>query len=285
MRYCLEERGRTRTHEATAMMSPFYTYASYTQRGSISSSLMLLDTDGSARSYLEWASLNGSRVGGRRNEDGLLVVMHEQTLLLGIFDGVSPLASAKVKNGGYFASKHAIMGISEAFARGERDPSTLLLRGNDAVREISITLEIDLSDYTQLVGSTATLALLDLADRTMHYAHVGDSLLALKCSGEDWARLTSDKVAQYEDRAINLARAANPDNPGITFADPSSDAVKMLRENRSHQNEPGGSGYGVINGHDNERLAAYIEAGEHPAGLDAVESLVLCTDGAMLPDR
>jgi serine/threonine protein phosphatase PrpC len=252
------------------------------QEQCISSSLQLLDKRGPTRLHLQWASLNGSALRGRRNEDGLLVMAHEHDLLLGVFDGVSPLATAKVRNGGYFASKHAIMGICESFEQGERDLVALLLSGNDSVRKISLELRLNMSDYAELVACTATVALLNFASRTIHYAHVGDSALALKPFGEGWTKLTSDKVEQFESRAISQAFAANPTNPAQAFKDPKGSASQTLRENRGYQNAPGGGGYGVLNGHDNQRLAPYIETSKQPISLDSVESLVLFTDGAML---
>lgn len=237
----------------------------------------------SSKLTLGWASLPGSGPKGRHNEDGLLVAGHQDSLLLLVVDGVSPLAKAEIPNGGYLASKHAISSICRAYVGGERDPVTLLLCGNNAVREISAELGIDRNDYAQLIACTATLVILDFASYTMRYAHLGDSALVIKYRGKEWARITSDKVSRFDNRALNMALEINPENPAEILQDPASEPWRILQSNRQYQNAAGGEGYGVLNGCEEAMVLPYIETSKQPATLEEIEWFVLLTDGAIIP--
>ncbi|HYP38785.1 MAG TPA: protein phosphatase 2C domain-containing protein [Chloroflexia bacterium] len=266
-------------------MSLFYVYTPYMQSRAGSSSLSLVERDNPTKLLLEWATSKGTGPDERWNEDGLLVVGGQDTLLLGVLDGVSSLEPARVVNGGHYASKHATMSLCDSFVQGERDLMAMLVRANDAVRDVSADQGVDFQDPTQLLATTATLLLIDFASRTLRYAHLGDSALMLKHHDRPWERATGNKVALFEGRAINLALSANPENPALAFLDPDGAARQMLAENRHHQNAPGGNGYGVLNGCDNSQLQPYIERSENPIPLDEIERFALLSDGATLTTR
>ncbi|HEX9987440.1 MAG TPA: protein phosphatase 2C domain-containing protein [Chloroflexia bacterium] len=266
-------------------MSLFYIYTPYMQSRAGSSSLSLVERDNPMRLLLEWATSRGTGPDERRNEDGLLVAGDQDTLLLGVLDGVSSLEPARVVNGGHYASKHATLSLCDSFIQGKRDLAAMVLRANDAVRDVSAEHGIDFRDPAQLLASTATLLLIDFSSRTMNYGHIGDSALMLKYHDKPWERATTNKLAQFESEAINVALSASPENPAIAFQDPSSAARRMLAENRRHQNAPGGSGYGVLNGCDNALLQPYIERSENPIPLDEIERFALLSDGATLTTR
>ena len=238
--------------------------------------------DNTERFWIEWTSVAGEGKKDRRNEDGLLVIGNRDELVLGVFDGVSPLANAQVKNGGYVATVHAIRGISQDFAKGERDLTVLLMKANEAIREISSQLRIDLEDYSQVIGCTATLAYFNLASQTIQYAHLGDSALLVKFREHNWTKVTSDKVNAFESRALRLAVAKSPDNPAKELQDTKSQTWQILRANREYQNAPDGNGYGVLNGSEDKYVRMYVEYSAQPILLSQIESILLCTDGAML---
>ena len=250
-----------------------------------SSSLSLVERDNPSRLLLEWATSKGTGPDERWNEDGLLVAGGQDTLLLGVLDGVSSLEPARVVNAGHYASKHATLSLCDSFIQGERDLAAMLMRANDAVRDVSTEQGVESRDPAQSLATTATLLLIDYASRTLHYAHLGDSAFMLKYHDRHWERATGNKVAQFEREAINLALSANPENPAVVFQNPTSAARQMLDECRRHQNAPGGSGYGVLNGCDNAQLQPYIEQSENPIPLDEIERFALLSDGATLTTR
>jgi hypothetical protein len=266
-------------------MSLFYVYTPYMQSRAGSSSLSLVERDNPSTLLLEWATSKGTGPDERWNEDGLLVAGDRNALLLGVLDGGSSLEPARVANGGYYASKHATLSLCDSFIQGERDLAAMVLRANDAVREVSAEHGIDFRDPTQSLATTATLLLIDFASRTMNYAHIGASALMLKYHDRPWERATTNKLAQFESRAIDLALSTNPENPAIAFLDPDGAARQMLAENRRHQNAPGASGYGVLNGCDNAQLQPCIEQSEKPVPLDEIERFALLSDGATLTTR
>jgi hypothetical protein len=266
-------------------MSLFYVYTSYMQSRAGSSSLSLVERGNPARLLLEWATSKGTGPDERWNEDGLLVAGDKDALLLGVLDGVSSLEPARVVNGGHYASKHATLSLCDSFIQGERDLAAMMLRANDAVRDVSAEHGVDFQDPTQLLATTATLLLIDFTSHTLSYVHLGDCALMLKYYDRPWERATGNKMAQFESAAINLALSANPENPAAAFMDPSGAARQMLAENRRHQNAPGGSGYGVLNGCENARLQPYIERSEEPVLLDEIERFALLSDGATLTTR
>lgn len=138
-----------------------------------------------------------------------------------------------------------------------------------------------------LPAAVATVVRLNLESRTLEYAHAGDTGLFLIARDGHVSRVTSDRMNQHDNTALAIGQIARTERD-VALAEVIHDpAVVILnQENALYHNFVAKDGtinreigVGTVDGL--ELLDRYIEEGTE--SLDDVASVILMSDGAMMP--
>ncbi len=245
--------------------------------------------DGEVYRAAEWGLLTltactASGAPDRLNEDSFAVVGDGRRVTVGVFDGVTslrpiPALAAQGITGARYASHFLRRHFAARAAR--LDPAHALLALNAVLLESAHQLGADLGDTHTLPASTATIARVDLEERRIEVANVGDSFLIAVQRNGDTTLVTRNDNERYDRqmRELMLSIAASR---GITprMAMQAPEMKQALVEMYDYRNNrPDGAGCGVLNG--DPRVAPYIHVAELP--LAGVGALLIATDGFVPP--
>jgi serine/threonine protein phosphatase PrpC len=231
------------------------------------------------------ATLQGSKDGKTRkpNEDAFSVVSNNRRLFVAVFDGCSSQKSIDWltdRTGARFAS-HFLKEQFEVLGPS-LDPSGLLQKLNALLyRESASHQGASTQDVHSLPATTATIAVLDYDDNTLHVCHLGDTFCLVFYVDGSSKLVTIDKNERYDSEVFaQIAKIAKQKH--ITPREARHDlsinqAVKDMFQ-KTH-NAPDGTGQGVING--DPVAEKYMQYEILP--LAGINAILLGSDGLIPP--
>jgi len=221
---------------------------------------------------------------GKPNEDSFAIVLNEDVLWIGVFDGTTslrPLEKLKGVTGARFASGF----LKNHFPQSDfaATPKNLLLSLNTGLLQEAVALGGDLADTHSLPAAMATVLKIDLKKMTLEFAHVGDTWVVVYGRDGRSDLITEDRNKKFDDemfallvqsaleRGISLRLAREEDNVKL--------AVYEMYQRRN--NNPDGSGSGLING--DPQVEKYIQTGI--VDLSEKMAVLAGTDGLEIQGR
>src|ERR1035437_96341 len=198
------------------------------------------------------------------NEDAVLV--NEESMLFGVFDGASSLNSYLTtdgKTGGYVASNIA----KTVFNNSTEDLKTTSIAANSAIEQAQIDGQIDIANNVNRFATTAAVA--RLLDNRGELLQVADSVAVVIYKNGH-----TEVPLGYHDQDIEIMRKWRQlaDQGMSDIHNVVADDVISLRESANIT-------YGVLNG--DERAENFI--GSTAISLANVATILLLTDGMYIP--
>lgn len=202
---------------------------------------------------------------GHVNED--MYVINPLSTIYGVIDGQTGL-STKYPNTGQLAAQV----LTQTFLQ----PGAL----HDCLHAGNTQLQHATEELTGLAihavpsehRSSASLALVQLHEKTATYIQAGDCMLAVRYIDGSTQVLTTDSIYQFDLQVIKAITENRKQNPTYTWRH-DKDILRRLVVNRRKSNLP--NGYSIIDGAENS--LDYVVTGEFP--LHNVAKILCLTDG------
>lgn len=216
---------------------------------------------------------------GKPNEDSFSIVINEKIIWLAIFDGTTSLKQIpllKDQSGARFAS-HFLKNIFPGIVLENNDPQKVLAKLNNLLLEESKKLGGVLGDTNSLPASTGTIVKIDFSSNNIEFAHLGDCYFVEFLNDGSSKVVTNDLNKKFDDKMFSLMKEISKrENITIKEARNSQELKNALIDMYvSRNNNPDGSGSGLLNGDPNAER--YIQT--EKISLKTVDSLLIASDG------
>jgi serine/threonine protein phosphatase PrpC len=219
---------------------------------------------------------------GKPNEDSFSVLTSDGHIWIAVFDGTTslrPIPSLQNQTGARFASHFLKENYATILQQTDfqTDPFDQMVLLNTLLLEQSLKMGGSLSDTHSLPASMATIVHIDRTRHKMKFAHIGDTYGILYPNGVTSTLFTNDKNYQFDQKIFRLIKEiAFKKSISIPQACQDGELKEALYQMFiDRNNNPDGSGSGVLNGDPNARL--YIQTGEY--SMDPRTSILIATDG------
>ena len=217
---------------------------------------------------------------GKGNEDAFSIILKDNCLWIGVFDGTTSLKSIPSLNdqtGARFASHRLKELFINVLQKMEVTPKDLLLELNSLLFLESKKIGGALSDTHSLPASMATIVTVDFSNKSLKFAHIGDTYGFVFKSNNSSQLFTDDKNNKFDQEMFSILKEISRDK-SITVRQARQDAdfKKSLYEMFIRRNNnPNRLGSGLLNGDPHAEL--YIQEGH--LSLQDVAGLIIATDG------